>query len=681
MAKQHPLRADILADLARSGLDEADAKRMRILHLNDAKVLVPSEDAHKYEKVNGYVIPYFSATGQPLSFFRIRMLGELPLNRKGKTMRYIQAPLTPPHLYLAPNIDWTRVINTADIPVIITEGEKKAYAACKQLKGYPTIGLGGIYSYGSKSLNEAVLPEFEQFFKGRRVIVCYDREAVPNKDVTMAYNRLARRAKVGGAEVYRLELPAGETADKVGLDDALVQLGADGVLELLESKLEPYEDLKLLQELNTKLAFIEEGDSIYHLPNKALYALPTQLINVVYAGWRITKFNNDGELVEKNAVSEWLKWSGRRVHRRLAYEPGQPTVLKDHSLNTWPGLAVAPKRGNVQPFIKLLDQVFADDPDGAARRWCLQWLAYPLQHPGTKLYAAVLMYSEGTGMGKSLIGETMGRIYGENFSAIDAEELHSNYNYWAHRKQFILGDEVTGRDRKEDENRLKNIVTRERVTITAKYQASYQVPDRANYWLTTNHVNALLLMRQDRRWFVWEILRQTLSVGWYTEVYDAWYRKNEHISAILHYLLHDVKLTGFNPHAPAPVTAGKLDMQQVSGSGVDFRIRELLAAPAGALLDPLRDLYTAGEIAYALEPGGRLDPAQTAVALKRAGAIRLPGTAVSRGTIYLYAIRNYEKWTGATHADRVAHYDRDLTQLAKSVEVNTNKKKTARVKK
>lgn len=649
----------ILDDLARSGLTERDAKRMRLEPLSALTANQKLKKLIDEQGYQGYVLRYFEINGKPNGFYRVRFTGPAaPLDHKGKQVRYLQEPGSPPHTYFSPLVDWIKVRDDPTVPVIVTEGEKKGYAGCKALgPGHAVLGLGGVSSYGSRALREPLLPELEPFLKARqKVVICFDRDPVPNPDVLRAYNKLARRARLLGSTVYRLELPELKPGTKAGLDDALVALGPDQVQALLEAGLTPYDDLTALTEMNAELAYIKEAGAVYVLPTGALYSQTQRLVNIIYADRHVVKYDKAGNEVEKNLAAEWLKWPGRRTHRALAYEPGRPEVLDCGALNIWPGLAVAPKKGDISMFLKLLDQVFADDADGAARTWVLQWLAYPLVHPGTKLYTGVLMYSELQGAGKSLIGETMGRIYGKNFQLIQAKQLHSSFNEWARNVQFVLGDEVTGSDRQLDEDTLKNIITQERVTINEKYQATFSLPARTNFWLTTNRGNAISLSPQDRRWFVWEILRQIFEESWYTREYDPWYKEPKNAAALLWYLLHKVDLTGFDPRGRAPVTHAKRDMQDVSGTGVDYLVRDLLTAPERYFLGDARELRSAGEVAAAIDPHGKLNPVTVALALKRAGVPRLDNTKTHRGDVKLYPLRRADYWTRAPHHARAAHY-------------------------
>ncbi len=90
------------------------------------------------------------------------------------------------------------------------------------------------------------------------------------------------------------------------------------------------------------------------------------------------------------AGDKWIQWPGRRVYSHLDYLPGEPQELSDDGFNLWPGLTAEPVEGDVSPWLELLDHVFQDDP--VARAYFEQWAAYPIAHPGAKLYVACVIW-------------------------------------------------------------------------------------------------------------------------------------------------------------------------------------------------------------------------------------------------------------------------------------------------
>lgn len=99
--------------------------------------------------LDGYVIPYFDMLGKPLPFYRTRIFGG--------EYKYKQLRNTPNHVYFPPG--FLDVVKHSKVNyIILTEGEKKAAAACKQ--GFPAIAFGGVDSWRNRIL---LLPKDTQF--------------------------------------------------------------------------------------------------------------------------------------------------------------------------------------------------------------------------------------------------------------------------------------------------------------------------------------------------------------------------------------------------------------------------------------------------------------------------------------------------------------------------------------
>ncbi len=158
-----------------------------------------------------------------------------------------------------------------------------------------------------------------------------------------------------------------------------------------------------LNAINRDYIFVQDPVGILYVPTRKLLTSPS---------FNLTLRNKSGFNGKENVkvAPAWLSWEKRRECSELVYEPAlEPGLLPDRRLNLWPGLSVQPIEGDITPWVKLLDHIFRDDPE--ARKWFEHWVAYPIQHPGTKLSTAVLLWGV-QGAGKSLLGETIGGLYG-----------------------------------------------------------------------------------------------------------------------------------------------------------------------------------------------------------------------------------------------------------------------------
>ncbi len=121
---------------------------------------------------------------------------------------------------------------TPDLPLFLTEGEKKS--VCATLCGMPTIGLGGIWLWKTGKDDDRLNHDLVQYCQtGRDVVLIYDSDATETPRKTRDFADCARRLAVAldpfGCKLYRFDMPGTGDGGKVGLDDWLADNGGDAV--------------------------------------------------------------------------------------------------------------------------------------------------------------------------------------------------------------------------------------------------------------------------------------------------------------------------------------------------------------------------------------------------------------------------------------------------------------------
>jgi hypothetical protein len=689
-------RALAEAKLASSGLTWAQGQSAGL-----EVIPISSSYAPKLHALPGLAIPYFDPRhaqpvplrcGERPPFWRLRYLATLPseFGEEAKTQRYTQAHDTGVCAYFprAENVDWPGLLTDVDQPLLITEGELKALKATTA--GFPTVGLGGVFNFASKDLDLRFLDELEAVtWAGRCAYVVYDSDLRTNSQVCLALNRLARELQLRGAQVFAVFLPPLTADGKTGLDDYLVSsdpdAGTTGLQRLLFTA-SPLTNEHVLHQLNQKHVFVYATSMIYNTltgAQQATKGFDDAYASLVYEQRTVVtkKSKKGGEVEEKielekklgPATKAWLRWPLRAEAGKLTYEPARPPGLIRHEAgvselsawNLWPGFAVAPKEGNVDVFLQLVDFVFKD-VDESLKRWFLQWCAYPFQWPGTKLYTACVFYGRLHGTGKSLLGYTLGALYGENFTTIGNEELQAKHNGWAARRQFVLGDEITGSDRRELSDRIKRMITQEKVRVDEKFEKPYELRDCTNYFFTSNRSNAFVVEDDDRRLFIHEMPEERLDEDdFFKAEYVPWLHSGVGKAALLHYLLHEVDTSDFSAEARAPMTDAKSLMNLHSKSDLGGWVARLRDDPDGTLIAGAKhDLYTNSELLVMfqgeLDGSGRdrVSPTGLGTALRDAGFHMANGGQPIRSgksTGRYYIVRRPEVWRYASPADLAAH--------------------------
>jgi len=686
--------AHALAKLASSGLTEAHAAALGISFLRAPAV----KNLHPaFEATDALHISYADPWAQDPSsgfhdlpdrppFYRLRYLWTTPgsaFGEKDTRRRYTNEPGFMVHAYFptCEGVDWPALLTDPAEPLFITEGELKAAKAT--VEGFPTIGLGGVDSFSSRGRGVTLLPELEKVvWAKRRVYVVYDSDAATKPEVRRAMNRLAKTLGQRGALTFEVMLPAGENGDapKVGLDDFLVANGPDAFTVLLGSTFErgpePLAQNEPLFTLNDEVVYVLASGLVVHQRSGVLWRPET--FRLAYAPLpkvrERTETKQGPGWKETEATVAWLQWPQRCAVGSLTYQPlragSQEPRLTPHedpfrsTWNVWPGWGVEPDAGahpeGVQPFLDVVDHVFSGAEPGA-KEWFLRWLACPLQNPGAKLFTAVLLHGRGQGTGKSLMGHTMKRIYGANYTEIGNEELASTFNGWAARRQFVLGDEIAGSDKREFMDKLKRMITQPVVRVNEKNLPAYELADCANLLLTSNHPNALSLRDEDRRVFVHHVTAPSLDDEFYMPYY-LWLDTGG-AACLFDYLLR-LPLGDFNEKSRAPMTSAKAAMIAHSYSDVEQWARDL-AADADSVLaghplfKTLGDLWTPAQLLEAYDPEGRTRVKSRGLGLalldlvpKAHGGDQIRGP---QGKQYYYIIRNQERWLAATLDELKAH--------------------------
>lgn len=675
------------AKLASSGLDLDDATELGMYPTDPAATASLSKG---FDAKPGLVIPYFDALGGPrpdvpgaAQFMRVRYLGEAATFRdatKGETLRYTQPVGTINPVYLPRITDWGDILPDASCPVIITEGELKAAAACKL--GFPTIGLGGVWNFRAIQYGYTLLPDLAEFeWLRRQVYIMFDSDAGKNQQVMAAAEELAKELGQHGAFIHLAWLPEVlGNGVKVGLDDFIVHEGeaAEEKLTVLLHDADAVGIVKPLLDLNERYVYVSDPGLIIDQRTQAKHkpaALREHLEATKTSFVRKPGKTGDDKRPQYDRVAagaEWLRWPLRNEVERITYMPGKGRfIVNGHRLyNTWDGWGIEPAKGDVAPFVKLIDHLFTR-AEAEAKTWFLRWLAYPLQYPGVKMYSSAAIHGRRHGTGKSLVGYTMGRIYGKNFTGIKQDDLHGNFNEWAERKQFVLGDDVTGSNKREDADVLKKLITQEMMRVNPKYVPSYEVPDCINYFFSSNQPDAFFLEDDDRRFFIHEVLVGPLDEQFYVD-YGLWLDSGGS-AAVFDWLLH-LDLGDFNPAAPALMTDAKRRMISDVRSDLGSWARRLLEDPDSVLrvgdVVVRKELFTNKELLQFYDPTGHTGTTANGLGreLRRAGVIQvLAGQPVRSkfGLDRYYAIRRGSYWESAKADEVVRHINDAVSPTSK----------------
>ncbi len=686
---QQAVRKWCVAKWRSSGISEEQARRLHLephTRAQAERLGLPGQ----HGAGPGFTIRYWDVRGQPTQYCRYRYAipsDLMPGFTAGmeKPQKYTSPAGAVPEVYLPPLLPrgqtWADVLADPKQEIIITEGELKAACACLHFQDYPTLGLGGVDLYQSRKRGLDLLPVLaDAEWKEREVFLVNDADAAQKPAVTAAFLRLAEELTWRGAQPRLATLPAGGPN---GLDDFLMDRRNHGPAALQEhlDSAPTFATAAVLRQINSEAVLIEDPGIIlvHHREDGTprdppLIISPDQFTRVHFAD-RTHTVGEGKNLKKVAAANSWMEWPQRAKLARQVYEPGADfpvaEVRGERCWNRWRDGGVKPRAGDVGPWAELLDAGFARD-GAEARQWFEQWCAYPLQHPGAKLFTAVVLYNPDTGIGKSYVGETLIRIYGEaNAGTIGQRQLFGDFNEWAVDRQFILGDEVSGSDSRREEDYLKELIAQTRITVNRKYLPTYTLRACINFLFTTNHPNGFFMQNTDRRFFIVEWGAPPAGDPFFKKRYTPWV-DTVGPAHLAHHLLH-LDLSGFDPHARAPWTRAKDEMIRAGKSVLGKWIMDL--PEFLETRDSKQDIFTVGELRalYGSDPrrtDRELESIMgTELLVQRFARVESEGgeprVKTRAGPRRLWIIRNREKWNRVTHRECVAHWEENRVAGAK----------------
>lgn len=258
-------------------------------------------------------------------------------------------------------------------------------------------------------------------------------------------------------------------------------------------------------------------------------------------------------------VKIWQEHPARRLVQAdgVVFDPSCK-VDPTRTVNLFRGWPMRPEPGRCERLIELLGYLCGEDH--AIFEWVLRWAAYPLQHPGAKMRSAVIMHGpEGTG--KNTFWGAVRDIYGEYAAQIGQMELESQFNGWASRKLFVIGNEVVSRQELyHHRGRLKSLITEPEWMINEKMLPVRMESNCANFVFFSNVVQPATPDPDDRRYMVvWT--PPALDETFYREV-GAELRQGG-VAALYAYLL-ELDLGDFNEHTKPLMTMAKQELIEAS---------------------------------------------------------------------------------------------------------------------
>ena len=180
-------------------------------------------------------------------------------------------------------------------------------------------------------------------------------------------------------------------------------------------------------------------------------------------------------------------------------------------VNTYVPITTARTTGDVTPFLNHVSRIL---PVAHDRAIFLSYLAACVQSVGVKFqWTPLLQGCEGNGKTVFIncLAHAVGHRYTHLPNASDMGGNGSKFNSWIQNKLFIGVEEVYVSDRREVLDALKPLITNHRIEIQGKGVDQITGDNRANFVMCSNHKDAILKTRNDRRFCVFFTAQQTAA--------------------------------------------------------------------------------------------------------------------------------------------------------------------------
>ncbi len=238
--------------------------------------------------------------------------------------------------------------------------------------------------------------------------------------------------------------------------------------------------------------------------------------------------------------------------------------------------------------------------------------AYQVQNPGQKIRWAPMIQSAAGG-GKGLWAYALSLALGQsNTQWLAAEHvMEGTSNGWASGSQLLILDEVrvVGTNRHRIMDKMKPLISDDKVSVRQLYEPVQTVPNVTNYILFTNHHDALAVHDDDRRyWVIYSPLQTKADIEaiggekYFNHLYSEFKRLAGGIRAFLEAwpISKD-----FNPQGRAPVTPFLQELAKQTTSPLASAIADALEDEPHALVR--KDLVSLTALRAVL-PTDRLPP-------------------------------------------------------------------------
>jgi len=275
-------------------------------------------------------------------------------------------------------------------------------------------------------------------------------------------------------------------------------------------------------------------------------------------------------------------------------KPNEAEIFTDpqtklRTINLWRPPQIEPVKGDVSIFEEYILYLMDNKPEQAD--FFMKFLAHCVRHPGKKIYWMPVLSSNERGLGKNLLTDhIMATLVGKTcWSRLDNPNyITGNHDEWKLGATFVVLDEVLQSGSRKFLERLKPLITSEVTKVNPKGLKPFDIANNINFIALSNHMNAIQIDEEERRFFVVHNRQLKKSREWFLN-FNKWL-DNGGFEHIYHYFLNEVDLSDFDRRSPPLKTNDFHTAAEFNKKDASIYVKEMInsnSAPFGP-----RDLFT-----------------------------------------------------------------------------------------
>ena len=347
------------------------------------------------------------------------------------------------------------------------------------------------------------------------------------------------------------------------------------ISEGMDAKVIPTAESISVQDALERFVFIGSGRQIVDLENPTSTPMTVSEFESLFAASRFPYNNIKGIPCIKSVTQDWLENVSRKTAHEITYRPNAEIMTRSPigavAVNLWRSRerASAPKNWSslARVFTDHVRWLWGDDAE-----IFLDWLAHIEQKTGELPHFGWLHIAKSHGMGRNWMAAVLSRVWSGNVApAFDLMgALESGFNGRLSKCHLAIVDEIYegGALQWKHDSALRQLLTADQRLINPKYGRQHTEYNVCRWLLFSNHIGALPLSEEDRRFWVVQVLAEPKDESYYIELYKL-LGDTTFIKSVAE-MLATRDIGNFNAGQRPPVTEAKRALINMSKSEADF---------------------------------------------------------------------------------------------------------------